>query len=216
MSAHTHNMRHETGSLVLHWAARYDLLLRFLMRGKEQAFRERLLRMARLQPGEAVLDVGCGTGTLAITIKKQFGESVVVTGIDASPEMVARAKMQAARTGVNADFRDGAAEALSFPDGSFDVVFSTMMLHHLGPKLRRQCAAEIRRVLKPGGRWFVVDFEGPAKQAGGILSRFHRHGHIKPGDLNTLIAEAGLNTVDMGPVGFRNLHYVLAAAPCSE
>lgn len=216
MRAHIGRMTHDSGGLVLRWAAPYDLLLWFLMRGKEQKFRERLLQMARLRSGESVLDIGCGTGTLAITIKKQFGHSVLVSGIDASRQMIARAKGKAAKADVSVDFRENSAAALPFPNGQFDVVFSTMMLHHLGPKLRRECANEVRRVLKPEGRWFVVDFEGSARQAGGILSLFHRHGHIKPGDLRTLIAETGLKVVDEGSAGFRNLRFLLASEQCSQ
>jgi ubiquinone/menaquinone biosynthesis C-methylase UbiE len=183
------------------------------MRGKERAFRERLIQMAHLKPGERVLDVGCGTGTLAIAAKRRCGASSAVSGIDASSEMIARAKKKAVNAGVEIDLQVAICEALPFQTGSFDVAFSTMMLHHLGAKARRECANEIRRVLTPGGRWFVVDFEGPARHAGGILSLFHRHGHIKPGALSALVSEAGLNLIDKGPLGFRNLHFVLAESP---
>lgn len=175
-----------TTGLVLHWAVPYDLLLWLVMRGKEKSFRERLVQLARLGSGERVLDIGCGTGTLAIAAKQHIGTAGTVCGVDASPEMIARARKKAARAGVEVEFREGIVEALPFPDARFDIVLSTVMLHHLGPELRRQCAGEVRRVLKPGGRWFVVDFEGSARQAGGILIRIHRHGHIKPGDLSEL------------------------------
>jgi ubiquinone/menaquinone biosynthesis C-methylase UbiE len=209
------NPIHKTTGLVLHWAVPYDLLLWLVMRGKEKSFRKRLVQLARLGPGERVLDIGCGTGTLAIAAKRHIGTAGTVCGVDASPEMIARARKKAARAGVEIEFREGIVEALSFPDAHFDVVLSTVMLHQLGPELRRQCAGEVRRVLKPGGRWFVVDFEGSARQAGRILSRFHGHGHIKPGDLSTLTQVAGFTYVESGPVGFRNLHFVLAVAPCN-
>jgi ubiquinone/menaquinone biosynthesis C-methylase UbiE len=200
----------ETTGLVLHWAAPYDLLVWFVMRGKERAFREKLAQLARLAAGERVLDIGCGTGTLAIAAKQHVGAAGTVCGVDASSEMIARARKKSAKASSQVEFSEGVVEALPYPDQHFDVVLSTLMLHHLGPKVRRQCASEVRRVLRPGGRWFVVDFEGSARQAGGILSRFHRHGHIKPGDLNALVQEAGFNVRENGPVGFRNLHFVLA------
>src|SRR5918999_4820923 len=75
---------------VLHAAAAYDLLVWLLMLGREGAFREKVLRLARLEPGESVLDVGCGTGTLAIAAKRHVGLAGTVYGIDPSPEMLGR------------------------------------------------------------------------------------------------------------------------------
>src|SRR5579863_8391260 len=78
-----------TSGLVLHKAAIYDLTLWLLSLGREGAFRERVLRLARLSPGEQVLDVGCGTGTLAIAAKRHVGATGSVCGVDASSEMIA-------------------------------------------------------------------------------------------------------------------------------
>jgi ubiquinone/menaquinone biosynthesis C-methylase UbiE len=202
--------RPATQGLVLHWATAYDLLVWFVLGGKEKAFRERLIQLGRLRAGEQILDVGCGTGTLAIAAKRHVGPSGTVCGIDASPEMIGRAKKKASRAGIEIEFREGIVEELPYPDSHFDVALSTVMLHHLGAKARRRCADEVRRVLKPGGRWLAVDFEGSAREAGGILSHFHRHGHIKPGELNSLVTDAGFASIESGPVGVRNLHFVLA------
>src|SRR5687768_2453538 len=84
-----------TTGLVIHWAARYDLLAWLLTHGRERAFREKLIALARIAPGESVLDVGCGTGTLAIAAKRQAGPAGQVCGIDASPSMNARARSKA-------------------------------------------------------------------------------------------------------------------------
>src|SRR5215813_11963923 len=79
------------GGIILHTPRFYDFLAWVLMRGREGAFRERVLDLARLKPGESVLDVGCGTGTLGIAAKQRVGPTGSVQGIDASPEMIARA-----------------------------------------------------------------------------------------------------------------------------
>ena len=142
---------------VVRWAARYDLLLTLITLGRESALRERLLDLARLAAGESVLDVGCGTGTLTIAAKRRVGPNVVVRGIDASAEMIARAAKKARRAKADVTFETAFVESLPLPDAQFDVVLSTVMLHHLRRAVREQSVGEMHRVLKPGGRLLVVD-----------------------------------------------------------
>lgn len=198
---------------ILHDAAGYDFLMWFLHFGRERAFREEILRLATLRPGESVLDVGCGTGTLAIASKDQVGPSGSVYGIDASPEMIARARAKAIKRRVNVEFENAAAEVLPFSDARFDVILSTIMLHHLPRKVRQQAAREIRRVLIPGGRAVIVDFQDSGKR-GGLIQHFrrHRHGHVTIGDMLTLLTEAGLEIVQSGPFKKPNLYFVIATA----
>jgi len=197
-----------SAGLVVHWAARYDLLIALLTLGRERRFRERLIEPARLEPGESVLDIGCGTGTLAIVAKRRVGPSGVVHGIDASPEMIARAQRKATRAGLDVAFEIAPAQSLPFPDSRFDVVLSTVMLHHLPRTGRVDAVREARRVLKPGGRLLAVDF---VRRSGkGLLAHFHRHGRVDPRDLVALVTEAGLTVVESGPVGRWDLQYVVA------
>jgi len=132
--------------------------------------------------------------------------------MDASPEMLARARKKAARAGLDIDFRNGLAEALPFPDAQFGVVLSTMMLHHLPVALRRKCAQEVRRVLKPGGRVLAVDFT-TAPGSKGIVAYFHRRGHTNLAEMTDIFRGSGMEISETGKVGFGDLHYVLAAAP---
>lgn len=197
-----------TNRAVVRWAARYDLLIWFLTLGREGRFREKLLAPARLSPGESVLDVGCGTGSLAIAAKRQVGDMGSVQGIDASHEMIARARHKAKKAGLDVVFAEASAESLPFPDARFDVVLSTVMLHHLRKSARAVAVAEMRRVLKPGGRLLVVDFGG-ARNGKGPLMHFHRHGHVDPQVLVGLVSGAGLRVADSGPLGTWSLSYVL-------
>jgi ubiquinone/menaquinone biosynthesis C-methylase UbiE len=199
---------------LIHWAFLYDLLLWFMSFGGEQKFRAKALDLAELKPGESVLDVGCGTGTLAIVAKRRVGPGGSVYGIDASPEMIARAERKAKKFGVEVRFKNTLAEALPFSAAQFDVVLSTVMLHHLPRKIRRQCAQEIRRVLKPGGRLLAIDFATAAgEEKGSFLTGFHRHGRVNFPEVIAMLGDAGLKCVKSGPVGFGGLQFVLAAAP---
>lgn len=196
--------------MLIHAAAGYDLLIWLVTLGREARLREKLLNPARLKPGESVLDVGCGTGSLAIAAKRRVGAGGAVFGVDASAPMIARARNKARKAGVEVNFDDGVAESLSFPDARFDVVLNTVMLHHLPRKARQQCVGEMGRVLKPGGRLLVVEFGGAAPHGRGPLAHFHRHGQIKPRELVELVGEAGFNIVETGAVGIWDLQFVLA------
>lgn len=203
-----------TAGLVLHRAVFYDLTVSLLALGRERKLRERVLGLAHLSPGERVLDVGCGTGSLAILAKIRVGANGAVCGVDASPEMIRRAATKARKAGVEITLKNGLVESLPFPDAHFDAVLSTMMLHHLPGKLRGECAREIRRVLKPGGRVLAVDF-GTSPGQKGIVAHFHRHGHISLAEIAAIFRDAGLSIQDSGAVGIGDLQFVFAETPCS-
>ena len=208
--AQRHDATVATSGMLIHAAAGYDLLLWLVTLGREGRLREKLLDPARLEPGESVLDVGCGTGSLAIAAKRHVGVGGAVCGIDASAPMIARARRKAKKAGVEIDFQYGVAESLPFSNARFDVVLNTVMLHHLPGKTRQQCVAEMRRVMKKSGRLLVVEFGGAAPHGKGPLAHFHSHGQIKPRALAELVSGAGFHIVESGPVGIWDLQFVLA------
>ncbi len=186
-----------TAGRVIHWARWYDVLgkIPFL-----RAIREKFVELAAPLPGEHVLDVGCGTGTLAIALKSRVGAGRV-HGIDASPEMIEVAQHKADLAGASIDFQLALVERIPFPDDYFDVVLSSLMLHHLPDDLKRSAFAEIRRVLKPGGYLFAVDFEPPKNRLMvHLVPHFIAHNmmHIDVRDYVPMIESAGFSNVRAG------------------
>jgi len=199
-----------TTGTVLHAARFYDFLAWALMRGRETIFREKLLDLARVRAGERILDVGCGTGTLAMVAKRRVGPSGAVYGVDPSPEMIARAKKKAAQAELAVAFANEIIESLPFPDAEFDAAFLTLMIHHLPQPVREKGIREIARTLKPAGRLLIAEIG--QKQRQGFLAHLHRRDQqVSPSDLAALLKTAGLQVMDQGPVGFLNMHYTLAA-----
>ena len=147
----------KTRGAVIRWPRLYTLILRAAFRGKEPQLRQMIADLAQLRPGEAVLDVGCGTGTLALVAKERVGTTGRVDGIDPSRQMIAYARGLASKRKLSVDFQLGVAEQLAFPDRSFDVVLCTWTVHHLPTDDQRRGLAEMARVLKPGGRLLLVD-----------------------------------------------------------
>lgn len=158
----------ETMGVVIHhiaWA--YDLGCYLV--GMGYRFRRKTLRFSQLQSGEHVLDVGCGTGVLTRLAAEWVGSDGEVIGIDPSAEMIQLAKRSAAKAHSKAHFQLGVVESLPFEDECFDIVLSSMMLHHLPLELKVTGLREISRVLKSGGRLMVVDVDQPTSLIGRVL-----------------------------------------------
>jgi ubiquinone/menaquinone biosynthesis C-methylase UbiE len=147
----------QTQGQVIRWPVLYELILWVITRGKEKAFRGFVTDQVSLQPGEAVLDVGCGTGTQALVAKEYVGKTGRVSGIEPSLEMVAYAQRKAARRGLSVDIQPGVIERLNYPDKSFDVILCIIVMHHMPDETKVEGIKEMARVLKPGGRLLVVD-----------------------------------------------------------
>lgn len=186
-----------TKGLILDTGWRYDLMEKFFdtffLRGKLHELRQKTADLARIQSGDKVLDVGCGTGTLAMLVAPRVGATGQVFGIDPGGQQIARARSKAARRDLSIEFQVGVIEHLDFPDQTLDAVLSTLMMHHLGEGLKRQGLAEIYRVLKPGGRLVIADFKRPEERAQSV--RFGPGGS-KTEDLVALIEEAGFTQIE--------------------
>jgi ubiquinone/menaquinone biosynthesis C-methylase UbiE len=145
-----------------------------------EALHRRLINQATISPGDRVLEIGCGTGNLAILIKR-LNPAAQVVGIDPDPKALARARWKAQRRGTEIQFDQGFSEELPYPDASFDRVFSAFMLHHVRPDAKPVTLREAFRVLKPEGSLHLADFDEGERLSGGfhgfLASIFHsRHG----------------------------------------
>ncbi len=161
------------------------------------------------RPGDQALDVGCGTGYLARLMVTAVGPGGRVTGVDPSPPVIDYARRAAPR---NCSFVLGEAQQLEFPDSSFDVVTSSLAVHHIPPEVCPAALTEMFRVLRPDGRLLVADFRPPTNPlarrlvgalAGPTMSR------NQVSLLHELTGDAGFHIKDHGDIR-PCLHYIRA------
>lgn len=188
-----------TRGRLIRWAWAYDILNHLLFLGKERLFRALTVELAGIESGHHVLDVGCGTGSLTMLAATRVGRRGRAHGIDPAPEMIERARRKAVRQRLRIDYRVGVIERLPFPDNHFDVVLSSLMLHHLPADVAQTGFAEVARVLKPGGQFVAVDLG--ISVLGNNLRLVER-----------LMREAAFNEVKMGRTSFRIIHYLSGTA----
>lgn len=169
----------------------YDPIVKLL---GVDALRERLIEYARIRPGHRVLDIGCGTGTLVVRIKRLHPDAEVV-GLDPDPKALARGRRKAERAAVSVRFDLGFSDDLPYPDASFDRVVSSFMLHHLEPGEKKATLHQVRRVLKPGGILHLLDFGGAGSPPHGFLARLlHVNRRLRDnfeGRIGTLMTHTG-------------------------
>lgn len=137
----------------------YDTII--AIAGGGSRYLNALIEQSQFNEQENILDIACGTGTLAIAIKRQFPETQI-TALDCDEAMLSRARYKAAQSAVEIRFDNATAEYLPYSDNSFDRVVSSLFFHHLVWKNKQQVANEIFRVLKPKGTLHVLDW-GPAE-----------------------------------------------------
>lgn len=162
------------------------------------------MAMARMRRGllaqmgdlsdKKILDVGSGTGTMAIMIK-QAHPSAAVVGLDGDPQILEIARSKARKLGLEVRFEQGMSFALPYPNEAFDVVLTTVMLHHLSRADKQMTAREMYRVLRPGGQLFGADFVEPRSSFGKsirpLTRRFERVADNLDGFLPVMFANAG-------------------------
>lgn len=190
----------------------YDPVVRLTTR--EGAFKAALLAQARLQPGQRVLDLACGTATLTLAAR-HAQPAADITGVDGDPQILERARAKARAESADLRFDQALSHQMPYDDASFDVVLSSLFFHHLDREAKLATLREVRRVLRPGGRLHVADwgraqnvlmrglflivqlldgFETTADNVAGRLPEFMRDGGF------TDVAETGRFATPLGTV----------------
>jgi len=155
-----------------HAAAVYDLLAPIMTLGLERRYHHIVTEQLALHGEEQVLDIGCGTGTLTRDIANALSNKSrsLCIGLDAAEEMVKMARLKSSKI-PNIQFDAAIAEELPYPSGKFDAVVSTFFFHHIHFELKKEVLAEVARVLKPGGRFIVIDVDVPTTWFGSLCAR---------------------------------------------
>ena len=173
----------------------YDPLVSFL--GFDGARRE-LISQMNIKPGQYILDIGCGTGTLAVLLKRQYAD-VEVVGLDPDPKALRRANTKVRRAGVSVQLDQGFADELPYEQASFDRVLSSFMFHHLEGEDREKTLKEVRRVLKPGGSFHLLDFVSDHGAHGFLHRLVHSHAELKANTderIRQLMSRAGFTNAE--------------------
>ncbi|HKZ93041.1 MAG TPA: methyltransferase domain-containing protein [Candidatus Bathyarchaeia archaeon] len=175
----------------------YDFMMKWAAR--ESAFKPQLIKQARIEPENRVLDVGCGTATLTILLKKTQPKAYVV-GLDADLEILGVARQKAANAGVQIALDHGTATELPYSDNSFDRLVSSMVLHHLTRENKARALREAFRVLKPRGELHIADLGKPQNSimrlASSIIGRLEESSDNVKGLLPEMLHKAGFVQVE--------------------
>jgi ubiquinone/menaquinone biosynthesis C-methylase UbiE len=185
----------------------YDSYMRTMTLGRERALREMTVNLAQVKPGDCVLEVGCGTGTLTLAAKRQAGPSGKVFGIDIIPGMIELSQRKAAQANEDVTFQLGSIDDIPFSENRFDVVMCSFMIFHMSEMVRRKGIADIYRVLKPQGRLLVLDLALPIHPLSRVIAQVLLGVMLKHDlqELLPMMEASGFSEIEIAPVKFRIL-----------
>jgi ubiquinone/menaquinone biosynthesis C-methylase UbiE len=185
----------------------YDSYMKMMTFGRERTLRERTINLAQVKPGDSILEVGCGTGTLTLAAKRQAGPSGKAFGIDVIPGMIELSRRKASQANEQVTFQLGSIDDIPFSENQFDVVMCSFMIFHMSENTRRKGIAEIYRVLKPNGRLLVLDLALPAQPLQKTIAQLLLGGMLEHDmrELLPLMEASGFSDGEFGPVEFRIL-----------
>ena len=186
----------------------YDPLLKGVMR--EESFKGKLIQQANIQPHMQILDLGCGTGTLTLMLKRTCPYANI-TGLDGDPQVldIARRKSR----GLDIQWDEGLASSLPYPDSVFDRVVTSFVIHHLSTDDKRRAFQESYRVIKPQGELHVLDLGAPYLALTHFMTTYMRHLEASADNFDGLIphltTQAGFKSV------IETAHFITIFGPLS-
>jgi ubiquinone/menaquinone biosynthesis C-methylase UbiE len=182
----------------------YDAFMKKTTLGREHAMREITVGLAGVKPGDSVLEIGCGTGTLSLTAKQKAGSSGKVFGIDIIPGMIEASQRKAAQAKIDITFQLGSINDIPFSENQFDVVMCSFMIFHVSDGVRRKGFTEIHRVLKPNGRLLIVESALPTQPIPRTIAKILMGGTPQHNlhELVPALNGSGFSDVEIAPVKF--------------
>jgi len=183
----------------------YDMYMKRITLGREDALREMTVNLAQVKPGDCVLEVGCATGTLSLAAKQKAGFTGSVYGIDIIPGMIEVSQKKASQAKLDVVFQLGSIDNLPFPDNHFDVVMCSFMIFHMSEKVRNKGIEEIYRVLKPQGRFLVLDLALPPNPVSRKILKLFLGFILKHDlkELEPLMQSSGFSQIEISQAKYR-------------
>jgi ubiquinone/menaquinone biosynthesis C-methylase UbiE len=209
--AHTHDDRAVHSQDTPFWVRYYDIIVNLITLGRTRAIHRETLSLAGLRPGDSVLDIGCGTGILLLEAERIVGPEGTAVGLDVQPAMIKQARRRASDNNSRATFEIAPVDHIPYPEGTFDVAFSSLVYHHLTDTQRTEGLVEVERVLKPNGRLVLVDIN-PTRRS--ILTSLPGHSRLEREDYvrheaTERMQAAGFAVVEAGAHPSKQLSYAI-------
>ncbi|MGB3514524.1 MAG: class I SAM-dependent methyltransferase [Microcoleaceae cyanobacterium] len=185
----------EGGYMTVSAAVTYDPITQYALPPNETWIRESLIDAVRAKP-RRILDLGCGTGSMTIMLKRAFPQAEVI-GLDLSPYMLTCAKTKTA--GLDIGWRHGNAEEAEFPDASFDLVTAALLFHETPPTVSRKILEESFRLLTTGGQIIILDGNQKTLRQNNWLTEIFEEPYINSyamGNIDAWLGAAGFGAVE--------------------
>ena len=189
------NSTHYIPALSYKWLTPlYDPLFKWVL--WEEAFKSKLIQQANIHDGLKILDLGCGTGTLTLMLKRAHPDTEII-GLDGDEQTLKIARRKSKNDDIQ--WEQSLATTLPYPDSTFDRVVTSLVIHHLTTDEKRLVFHEMHRVLKPQGELHILDFGMPHSSIARLWTKFMRHleeaADNFDGLLPQFILEAGFQSV---------------------